>query len=336
MSGKLNVYQIVTERIIDSLKQGFIPWERPWKSASYSGGNFPRNFRTGKPYRGVNVFLLWSMPYASPFWLTFKQALELKGNVRKGEKGTQIVFYKQLRSRNANTTTEAPAEPENAKAEKTPFVLTYYTVFNVEQCENLQIPVSAPTEPLSDVEADETCEAIVNGWTSGPTLHLTEAHQSRAFYRPSSDAVHMPLRARFVDTPHYYSTLFHELVHSTGHTSRLARTFGEGFGDELYSKEELIAETGAAFLCALAGIATPLTERNTTAYILNWIERLQSDNRLIVQAASAAQRAVDLITGYAFASEGDEEEKEGEVSPFTNAITLLPQQRSDSHLPLAA
>lgn len=322
-AAKPNVYQIVTDRILASLKSGIIPWEKPWTSRTFAGGNLPRNFRTGKPYRGVNVFLLWSSPYSSPIWLTFKQALDLKGNVRKGEKGTQIVFYKQLHKGNAkgntkgNTKTSEPGKDPEA-SERAPFVLTYHTVFNVEQCENLQIPASEPMIGATEIEEDATCEAIVNAWQGRPALHLVGAHENRAFYRPGTDSVHMPARFRFVDTGHYYSTLFHELIHSTGHSSRLDRSFGASFGDEPYSKEELVAETGAAFLSAIAGIANNHTERNTTAYLQNWMTRLEADNRLIVQAAANAQKAVDLITGYTFTPE----QEEGSASGTPEAVAL--------------
>src|ERR1700721_4885773 len=145
----------------------------------------------------------------------------------------------------------------------------------------------------------------VTGWESRPALHLNSPTEYRAYYRPSTDSVHMPARSRFVDAPHYYSTLFHELVHSTGHESRLNRTFGDRFGDELYSKEELVAEMGAAFLSAIAGIANEQPDRNTTAYILNWISKLEEDNRLIVHAAANAQKAVDSILGSTFEEAAD-------------------------------
>jgi antirestriction protein ArdC len=240
-----NIYQIVTNRIVQSLKTGIIPWEKPWQSPHFTGGPFPRNFLTGKPYRGINVLLLWSSSYASPFWLTFKQAVELKGTVRKGEKGTQIVFYKQLCSRKED------AEASDTKKERAPFVLCSYTVFNVEQCDGLTLPQIEQPAQANEVETDEACEAIMTGWANRPALHLTSDHEYRAYYRPSTDSVHMPARTRFVDAPHYYSTLFHELIPSTGHESRLSRAFGDGFGDELYSKEELVAEMGAVFLCAI-------------------------------------------------------------------------------------
>jgi antirestriction protein ArdC len=292
---KPSVYQVVTDRIIASLKAGVIPWEKPWRTPHFTGGPFPRNFRTGKPYRGINIMLLWSCSHSSPFWLTFNQAKELNGTVRKGEKGTQIVFYKRLRDRQKSNNEQTEEEERRA-----PFVLTYHTVFNVEQCDGLTLPqIEQPTQP-NEVEVDETCEAIVSGWSNRPNLQLTSETEYRAYYRPSTDSVHMPARARFVDAPHYYSTLFHELIHSTGHETRLNRTFGAHFGDDVYSKEELVAEMGAAFLCAIAGIANENTERNTTAYIQNWISKLEEDNRLIVHAAANAQRAVDLILGTSF------------------------------------
>ncbi len=129
-----SLYQTVTDRILSFLKAGTIPWERPWRTSHFAEGPFPRNFRTGKPYRGVNVFLLWATTYNSPFWLTFKQAQELKGTVRKGEKGSQIVFYKQLRS------SARKGELNTEEQDRAPFVLCYFTVFNVEQCEGLTLP----------------------------------------------------------------------------------------------------------------------------------------------------------------------------------------------------
>jgi antirestriction protein ArdC len=298
-SSRPSIYQTVTDRILSSLKAGVIPWEKPWKSPRFTGGPFPRNFYTGKPYRGINVLLLWSSEYCSPFWLTFRQAQALKGTVRKGEHGTPIVFYKQLPEYAKKD------EDSTGKDERVPFVLCHYTVFNVEQCDGLTLPEISQPAIAPEVDEDELCESIVTGWKSRPALYLNSPTECRAYYRPSTDSVHMPARSRFVDAPHYYSTLFHELVHSTGHASRLNRTFGDRFGDDLYSKEELVAEMGAAFLCAIAGIANKHTDRNTTAYIQNWISKLGEDNRLIVYAAASAQRAVDLIFGSTFEEENE-------------------------------
>lgn len=295
----IDVYSIVTERIIKSLEAGVIPWEKPWKSTEFKGGPFPRNFRSGKEYRGINVMLLWSSGFSSPFWVTYKQATELGGTVRKGEKGTPIVFYQSLRNR------------KQAKLEDKPFfVLRYYTVFNTDQCDGLKIPVMIPSElpAIGSTEADDTCDAIVNGWENRPTLNLGSAAENRAYYRPATDTVNMPLRSKFVTASHYYSTLFHELVHSTGHETRLGREFGKSFGDDVYSKEELVAEMGAAFLSAMAGISDEHTERNTTAYLQNWIAKLKSDSKLIMQAAGGAQKAVDSIVGKTFEVETETEE----------------------------
>jgi antirestriction protein ArdC len=325
-----SIYQTVTDRIISSLKVGVIPWEKPWKSPRYAGGPFPRNFYTGKPYRGINVLLLWSSEYSSPFWLTFKQAQALKGNVRKGEHGTQIIFYRQL-PEYAKTTEDGREEDERVS-----FVLCHYTVFNVEQCDGLTLPEISQPAIAPEVDEDELCESIVTGWESRPALYLNSPNEYRAYYRPSTDSVHMPARSRFVDAPHYYSTLFHELVHSTGHESRLHRIFGDRFGDEIYSKEELVAEMGAAFLCAIAGIANEHTDRNTTAYIQNWIAKLEADNRLILHAAANAQRAVDMILGSTFEEENETTENAGEAAvsgiPAAVAMNIAPAVYGHAHL----
>ena len=183
------------------------------------------------------------------------------------------------------------------------------------------------------MEAKSGCYPIVDSCRLGAETtgcvstygakHRVIPPERRAYYRPGTDSVHMPARSRFVDAPHYYSTLFHELVHSTGHGSRLNRTFGAHFGDELYSKEELVAEMGAAYLCAIAGIANEHTDRNTTAYIQSWISRLEEDNRLIVHAAANAQKAVDLIVGTTFEEEITEETGDAVASGFSSVKPLV-------------
>jgi antirestriction protein ArdC len=307
-----NPYETVTARIIESLKAGIIPWAKPWKGNG-SNDPFPRNFRTGTPYRGANVLILWSSIYTSPYWLTYKQAQELGGNVRKGEKGTQILFWK-IGKRDAKP---VEAEGQQDDKDRKTFFCRAYTVFNVEQCDGLKVPEAIAALP--EVPQDERCEAIVTGWADGPGLELNNAHEGRAYYRPRTDSVHMPTRNRFVDAPHYYATLFHELIHSTGHESRLNRTFGATFGDHLYSKEELVAEVGSSFLCAIAGITNERTEQNSTAYIQHWIEALKGDSRLVITAASAAQKAADAIVGKAFEAE---ESTEGEGGEYTAPVSL--------------
>jgi len=176
--------------------------------------------------------LLWDSDYSSPFWLTYKQAQELGGTVRKGERSERIVFYKQLQSREE---IEQPNE-ENTDSKRQPFMLTYYNVFNVEQCDGLNVPMIEKPEPAS-VDLDKACEDLVNNWSVRPSIRTEVKTESRAYYRPGTDSIHLPARFRFVDTAHYYKTLFHELIHSTGHESRLARTFGKHFGDELTAKK---------------------------------------------------------------------------------------------------
>jgi antirestriction protein ArdC len=227
-------------------------------------------------------------------------------------------------------------EKATSEGERVPFVLCHYTVFNVEQCDGLTLPEVSQPAIAPEIDEDELCKSIVTGFENRPALYLNSPSECRAYYRPSTDSVHMPARSRFVDAPHYYSTLFHELVHSTGHESRLHRIFGDRFGDELYSKEELVAEMGAAFLCAIAGIANEHTDRNTTAYIQNWIAALEEDNRLIVHAAANAQRAVDLILGSTFEEEKETTENAGDAAvsgiPAAVAINIAPAINSHAHL----
>jgi antirestriction protein ArdC len=278
----MNVYEIVTNRIIESLQGGIIPWQKPWKA----GARHPKNLLTKKPYRGVNVLLLWPGHFGSPYWVTFRQALALGGCVRKGQKGTPIVFWK------VGNLEEEPEKPE-ADTRRS-FILRYYTVFNVEQCDGLTAPTVE--EAATQIDPIDHCEQLISDWTGKPAIYLGNADEYRAYYLPGMDSVHMPPRNRFIDAPHYYATLFHELVHSTGHKSRLNReNFTSSFGDHNYSKEELVAETGAAFLCAIAGITNEHIEQNTTAYIQSWISILKSDSKMIVQAAAQAQKAADMI-----------------------------------------
>jgi len=287
----LDIYQAVTDRIIELLEQGTVPWKHPIKS-SQGTGLMPTNLHSQREYRGINVFLLavtaWAEGYESPYWLTFKQAREKDGHVRKGEKGTLVIFWKQY-----NTNDKQTGEPV-----KIP-VLRHYTVFNSEQCEGVDVNTGDREGDTSEVgvfEPIEACAGIVEGYAGGPGI---KHRGSRACYKPMSDTVCIAEPEKF-DTPEsYYSTLFHELVHSTGHRSRLDRGLDrepKPFGSVDYSKEELIAEMGAAFLAAAAGIGVQ-TIAQSAAYIDGWRKKLGSDKKLVLQAAGAGQRAVDLITG---------------------------------------
>jgi antirestriction protein ArdC len=273
-------YDRITDRITALLEQGTVPWQKPWKART----GLPRNFVSKHPYRGINVFLLLAMMYESPFWLTFRQVSQLGGSVRKGEKACPVVFWKQ-------TTTEDKESSEQKKK----YLLRFYHVFNVSQCDGLKIG----TEPvLENVIAKP--EEIVTQMPQPPILKHGMTH---AYYSPREDCVGLPPRERFERTEDYYSTVFHELVHSTGHEKRLKRsTLAEksGFGSNPYCKEELIAEMGAAFLCGLAEIGERTID-NSAAYLNGWLEQLRQDKMLIVQAAAQAQKAADFILGRTFA-----------------------------------
>jgi antirestriction protein ArdC len=282
-SEKVNVYDVITERVIALLEKGTIPWQKPW---STSGDALPRNLVSRKPYRGVNVFLLHAMSYGSPYWLTFKQAQELGGHVRKGEKSTPVVFWRWL---------EVDERDGRARLKRVP-MLRYYSCFNVAQCEGIEAhePEGAEREH-TPIEAAESIVARM------PKLPAIAHGGERACYWPGFDRVDMPGPETFATPEHYYSVLLHELTHATGHASRLNRkgvagTDGEwsAFGSTPYAKEELVAEMGAAFLCGHAGIVERTLD-NSASYIAGWLKRLRNDGKLVVQAAAQAQKAADYV-----------------------------------------
>ncbi|MCL2660161.1 MAG: zincin-like metallopeptidase domain-containing protein, partial [Acidobacteriaceae bacterium] len=252
---------------------------------------FPKNLHTGKAYRGINVLLLWPDQFPTPYWITFKQAQERGGHVKKGEKGMPVIFYKVTEKKEEQ---EQSAETSDRRRS---FILRYSTAFNVEQCEGLEVP--RPDVSLPEVPVIERCEQIISNWTGRPALKLDNPYEAQAYYRREADEIHMPERNRFSSPEAYYAALFHECIHAAGAPHRLNREKGKSFGDEQYSREELIAEMGAAFLCAIVGIDNRKVQDNNAAYLQNWIKALKGDSRLIVQAASEAQKAVDLILGTA-------------------------------------
>lgn len=295
---KTDVYSIVTDRVIALLEAGTIPWRKTWKGGAAGA---PRNLKSGKAYRGVNVFVLAAQAYGSPYWLTFKQAKDMGGSVRKGSKGTPVVFWNWI-------VKEDPKD--KTKKIRIPF-LRYYTVFNIEQCEGIVTP--ADVAPVAGpAEAIDAAEAIVRNMPNAPAIrHGGDA----AYYRPSTDAVQMPARESFESAPAYYTTFFHELGHSTGHASRLSRTGVTNpthFGSHEYSQEELVAEMTATFLSAEAGIEAE-TIANSAAYLASWMKVLKNDRKLLVMAAAQAQKAADMILGRSAAAteeESDESQKQ--------------------------
>lgn len=269
------VYQIVTDQIIAKLEQGVIPWRKPW---STKRGECAHNWVSGRPYSGINAMLLDTGEYA-----TFKQIQEAGGKVKKGSRAHLVVFYKMF---------------ENDEDKKVPY-LRYYNVFEINtQCEGLKSKV-VPT-PEDTREPVEQAEEIVSMYKNAPTI---EHKGARACYIPGLDLVQLPKRGAFAEIAEYYCTLFHELVHSTGHKDRLARSGIMNvsfFGGAEYSKEELVAEVGAAMLCSISGIGFDTLD-NSAAYINSWLRKLKGDPKMIVTAAGQAQRAADYIQGRASA-----------------------------------
>ena len=272
---KKDVYEIVTSRIVEQLQQNKVPWQKPWTEAGV-----PQNLISRKPYRGINVMLLASLDYPQNYFLTFKQVKELGGTIIKGEKGHIVVFWKWI---------DVEDEETGGTVQKS--YLRYHTVFNVAQCEKI------PADRITLVEKQNNpiteCETIVKAMQKCPKIQHKE---QKAYYHPVMDYINMPRIKSFKDSPSYYGALFHELVHSTGHSSRLNRKElmeSKGFNSEPYSIEELTAEIGACYLKSHAGIAMEVS--NSASYIQGWLERLKNDKRFIVYASVQAQKAVDYI-----------------------------------------
>lgn len=284
----MDVYSIVTERIVARLEAGEIPWRKPWVSSQNPPANLIAYLQNKRTYQGINVWLTAAAGYSSPFWLTYKQAKDLGGNVKAGEKaGSIIVFFKSH---------EIEEIDENTGLAKHIPVLRYYSVFNIAQCEGIDeyLPSEHLTNPLVLFNPIESCEKIVANYRmNGPEI---EHGMTRAAYSPSRDKVILPQREAFYSPEEYYTTLFHELGHSTGHETRLNRDMTGMFGDHSYSKEELIAEFTAAYLANLTGIEHK-TEENSAAYIQHWIKVLRDNKKYLVSAAAAAQKAANYIQG---------------------------------------
>jgi antirestriction protein ArdC len=265
-----NIHEMVTDKIIEKLEQGIVPWRKPWRN----GGAV--NWKTQKPYRGINCMLLADGEYA-----TFKQITEAGGKVKKGAKSEIVVFWKWIE------------KEENGEKERIP-LLRYYNVFNVlTQAEGLE---SKREEQTFDHNPIEACENIIKGYIGKPKMFNL---RDGAWYKPLPDYINVPPISDFPNVEEYYATTFHEMIHSTGHSDRLNR---EGintvasFGSEDYSKEELVAEIGAAMLSGVAMIDMSTFE-NSVSYINSWLKVLKNDKTLLVKAGSQSQKAVDYILG---------------------------------------
>lgn len=277
-------YGEVTARITAALERGTVPWRHPWRVRGH------RNAVSDRPYRGINLLLLGlvalEQEYDDPRWLTYRQAERLGGHVRRGQRGTQIVLWRWIERKDADDGEASGRFP----------LMRFFTVFNVAQCEDLTV---ADPDGGGEFDPLRRAEAIVAGYEGGPAVfHDADS----AYYIPSKDEVHLPPRPAFRDADGFYATLFHELSHSTGHTRRLNREGYQAavaFGSPVYSREELVAEFGAAFLCCEAGIDASRLEQSA-AYIASWLKALQDDRRLAVVAAGQGQRAADRILGCSF------------------------------------
>lgn len=288
---RIDVYTLITERIIEQLEKRTVPWQKPWTEAG-----LPRNLFSKKYYRGINLLLLSALGYEQNLFITFKQLKEIGGKVKQGEKGSPVVYWNYVDQKQDQTEDGEEQEPKK-KA-----ILRYYTVFNVAQCEDIPDGyIPAITKVIGSIQ---TCEDIIAGMPQRPPIRHKE---QKAFYNPLMDYINMPKKSSFGTAEAYYLTLFHELIHSTGHHSRLSRKniieMSE-FGGDAYSQEELTAEIGACYLQSYTGINEEYEQ--SAAYIAGWLGKLKGDKRFIYIAAAQAQAAADFILN--LKQEGEEGE----------------------------
>lgn len=275
-----NVHANITGSILAQLKQGVAPWRQTWQNGTEF--DLPHNAISGRNYSGSNLFILWLMQnmhgYKSSAWLTYKQAKEAGGSVRKGERSTVVIYMSHVPAKNVGKADEKPGY----------WVMRTYLVFNVDQCENLKIKPREKRKPIASDVRNEDCDNLIG------SLNLILATGSPKYAR-KTDVIYMPEFSMFSSASEYYATFFHEIIHWTGAPDRLNRTKGKRFGDAEYSYEELVAELGAAILCAEMGVV--LNIENTAAYIGSWIKFLSDHETAFVNAAADASKAVEYIRG---------------------------------------
>ncbi len=284
---RIDPYQAVTDLILEHLERGVVPWRCPWQREV----GIPRNFHTGKTYNGINVLLLGLRHMPSPYWLTFRQAQERGGHVRKGEHGAHVIKVGESKSSSPDEV-EATDEPRRKR-----LFLREYTVFNAVQIEGIDFPPVNPIPQLPASERIEAAEQIVAEMSNPPSIH--EGASTMACYRLQTDTVQMPPFGSFESAEAYYLTLFHELIHATGHPDRLNRESllkHDGFGGKVYSQEELVAEMGAAFLGMETHIVSDAHEQSAS-YLQSWLDvlRVKEHKRWIIQAAAQATKAANYI-----------------------------------------
>ena len=289
----VDVYEMVTNRIIEALEQGKIPWEKPWVGVD---GEAQKNLISKKSYRGINTILLSIYAPDEEWFLTFKQAREKGGQVRAGAKGIPVVYWNFV-------LVDTDDKDSNGKTiQKRLGFLKYYTVFALKDVDGIERPVTAEKPVTSVIQRCTSAEVLLS------QAEVKYIKGDRAYYSPIDDYIGLPEVEQFKSQEHFYGTALHELVHWTGHESRLDRFKGNdalaAFGSESYSKEELVAEIGSAYLSAQLGLVTEDIERNNAAYIQSWLGALRNDKKLVVGAAARAQKAVRFIRG----EEGVEDE----------------------------
>lgn len=276
----MDAYEKITQKIIERLENGVIPWQKPYRGIERA----PMNFKSKKAYRGVNIFVLFFCFKKSPYWLSYKQAKELGGQVKKGTKGEPIVFAKKHKFTNRET-----GEEEER------FFMRYSTVFNLDDIDGIDCPFDGVDEDIAEIKSLDYCENLIKD-LQGQNLipDIVEHNRMVAVYNFTHDVIKTPNINDYVSSEEYYSTLFHEITHSTGHKSRLDRVMIPNKETQAYAKEELIAEMGSCFMCNHVGFMTKTIE-NSAAYISMWISRLKNDPKMVVQAASAAQKVMDYL-----------------------------------------
>ncbi|HKY82809.1 MAG TPA: zincin-like metallopeptidase domain-containing protein [Sphingobium sp.] len=286
---RANLYDEVTRKIISELEAGRFPWVQPWDSHVAGGPGLPMNALTARRYSGVNVLLLWGAAiegdYPTQNWLTFKQARQAGGSVRKGERGTCVVYADRF----IPETEKAKAQETGEDARAVPF-LKRFTVFNVAQCEGLREGLASQEARLPEREIVPHAEALIAA--TGADIRIGGGE---AFYSPVGDYIQVPPQPAFRDQINFYRTAFHELSHWTGHRARLDRDQTGRFGSKPYAREELCAEISAAFICAALGIAPTVRHSD---YVGSWLEVMREDNRAIFRAAGQASKAADYILAY--------------------------------------
>lgn len=294
-----DAYEVITNRFIEYIeKNGVLPWRKPWMVVEPEIA--PRNYRSGTPYQGVNIFLTLMSGYSSPYWMTYKQATEFGGQVRKGERATQIIKYQPPNSEKIKAINEDESLTDEQKAEKKMKLHGYYkvfAVFNAEQIDGIEFPKIEQPEVKNEFTPIERAEQVVE---SMPNCPMIQHIQPRAFYSPVKDYVNLPRKELFNSPNDYYSTLFHELAHSTGHASRLGRHEDQrlsAFGSNDYSKEELVAELSSSFVMNELGIENTDTETNSASYLANWVKHLKSDTKMLLKAMNKAIPATNYIFG---------------------------------------